>query len=1089
MKTKFSGILTLLIAFIVQLTFAQEKTISGKITDPTGMPLPGATVLIKGTSTGTSSDFDGNYSITANQGQTLVFSYVGYSNQELKIGTSNTIDVKLSESAESLEEVVVTALGISREKKSLGYAIQEVNSEELNKSQQTDVVSSLAGRVSGVQLTSSSNMGGSKRIVIRGASSFFGENQPLIVLDGLPLDNSNFNDDATQEGSGGFDYGNTLNDINPDDIESISVLKGTAAALYGSRAANGVIIINTKKGKAGIDSFNINISSSVNFESVYLMPDLQNKYGGGAVISDANGGVDGFEVANINGTDYKVVQYGVDESWGPRYNPNISVLHWDAFSEDYPEDYLKPRPWVAPKHGVRDFFETGVSTVNSLSITKTNSNSGLRFSYTNTKTEGVTPNSEILKNNISLNGNTKISNKLTVVGSMNYARTSALGRPLLGYPASNQPYGSPLGQTLFQWTQRQIDYHRSRKYLNSDGSQRSWNRNSWDDPTPHYSDNHHWAAYESYSDDERDRLFGNFSLSYELTEGLTLGGRVSGDVYTFYNRERVAVGSQAQSYFSETVRNNYEYNFETTLNFDKKLSETFHMTALFGVNKLKQRLHMNKGETSGGLVVAGLYNLLNSAGNVLVDDETTKKNINSIFGSASLGFKNMLFLDLTARNDWSSALPNDNNSYFYPSVSLSFLFSEPLNVSWLNYGKIRAGWASIAKDTDPYNVISTYRFNTDGTFQGTPRIFTPEDLLNSELKPERTETWEVGIETKMFKNRLGIDFTYFNNITTDQIIPLEVSKASGYNGKFINAGEITNNGIEISLNGTPLKTENFSWDVNINYTKINNEVKEILEGIDAMDLGSAPFDGVTLRASVGEPYGQLWGYDFLYDDSGNKLVGDNGYWLRTPNLVPLGSVIPDYNMGIRNSFKYKNLDLTFLFDIQKGGKFYSVSHMWGHYAGIWAPTAAVNDKGNEIRDPVSEDGGIRLNGVTGDVTFNNDGTYTVSNTAPNEKYVSGQGWAARHYHGFGMPSAQSVFDADYIKLRELALGYELNVSKLKHIKSLRFSLYGRNLWTFGLDYKGLDPEVTVNGSGNVQGIEGSFIPTTRTYGFKVQIGI
>ncbi|WNH08084.1 SusC/RagA family TonB-linked outer membrane protein [Thalassobellus suaedae] len=935
MKTNFSGILTLLLALIVQITFAQEKTISGTVSDDSGLPLPGATVLVKGTTTGTSTDFDGKYSIATEQGSTLVFSFVGYTSQEIVIGVSNTINISMKEDAETLEEVVVTALGISREKKSLGYAVQEVSSEELNKSQQTDVISSLSGRVSGVQLNSSTNMGGSKRIVIRGASSFFGENQPLIVLDGLPLDNSNFNSDATQEGNGGYDYGNTLNDINPNDIESMTVLKGTAAALYGSRAANGVIIINTKKGKAGTDSFSINMSSSVNMESVYLMPDLQNKYGGGAIIDDEDGGVDGFEVANINGSDYKVVQYGVDESWGPRYNPNISVLHWDAFSEDYPADYLMPILWVAPKHGVRDFFETGVSTVNSVSLTRTTENAGLRFGYTNTKTSGTIPNSEMLKNNLTLSGNMKLMDKLSLSSSMNYVRTSAKGRPLIGYPASNQNFGTPLGQTLFQWTQRQIDYERSKNYLNSDGTQRSWNRNAWDDPTPHYSDNHHWVAYESYSDDERDRFFGNFGLNYEITEGLVLGSRVSGDIYTFYNRERVAVGSQATSFYYESVRNNYEYNFETTLNYDKQINDQFHINVLAGANKNKQRLHLNRGQTSGGLVVARLYNLLNSAGNVLINDNTTQKNINSVFGSLGIGFNDMLFLDLTARNDWSSTLPEKHNSYFYPSASLSFLFSEPLEVSWLNYGKIRAGWANIAKDTDPYNVISTYQFNTDGTFQGTPRIFSPEDLLNSNLKPERTETWEIGIETKFLNNRIGLDLTYFNNITTDQIIPLEVSKATGYNGKFINAGEITNNGIEITLQIAPIRTEDFSWDIGINYTKINNEVKEIVEGIDAMDLGSAPFDGVTLRASVGKPYGELWGYDFLYDDDGNKVVGSNGYWSRTANLVPLGSITPDYNMGIRNSFSYKNFDLSFLFDIQKGGKFYSVSHMWGHYAGTW----------------------------------------------------------------------------------------------------------------------------------------------------------
>jgi TonB-linked SusC/RagA family outer membrane protein len=1051
-----------------------------------GTPIPGVNVVVEGTTIGTVTDIDGQYQVDAPEtGGTIVFSFIGLVTEEVEIGNQSVINMVMSADMKQLTEVVVTALGIERDKAALGYAVQEIDSEELNRAEPTDVLSALSGRISGVQLNQSSNIGGSNRIIIRGASSFFGENQPLIVLDGLPIDNSSYNSDAMQQGSGGVDYGNMLNDLNPNDIESISVLKGTAAALYGSRAANGVIVINTKKGRADNSGLKIDVSSSVNFESAYQMPDLQNKYGGGAIISAADGGVDGFEVVNIEGTDYKVVQYGVDESWGPRYNPDIEVLHWDAFSTDYPDDYLNPRPWVAPEHGVRDFFNTGVSYINSVALSQSGKNSGIRFGFSNTSSTGIVPGSTLDRTNLSVSGNMKMLDKLTSTASMNYVRSASKGRPVLGYPAGNQPYGNTFGQTLFQWTQRQIDYERSEQYLNNDGTQRSWNRNAWNDPTPHYSDNHHWMAYENYADDERDRIYGNVGLSYELIDGLSLGGRVSGDIYTFYNRERVAVGSQAQSYYYEATRNNYEYNYELTLNYDRRIGDKFQITALLGGNQLRQRLHLNRGETSGGLVVAELYNLLNSAGSVLVNDVTTLKNINSVFGSASIGFMDMLYLDITGRNDWSSALPPAHSSYFYPSASLSFLFSEPLQIPWLSYGKLRAGVASIAKDTDPYRVYTTYQFNTDGTFQNVPRIFAPATLNNSDLKPETTDTWEIGLEANLFDNRIGIDFTYFSNVTTDQIIPLELSKATGYDAKYINAGQITNKGVELTLRGTPIRTNNFSWDINVNFTRVNNEVDEIIEGIDAMDLGNAPFSGVILRASVGERYGQLWGYDYLYDDSGNRVVGSNGYWLRTQNLVPLGSVLPDYNVGIFNSIRFADFDLSFLFDIQQGGKFYSTSHMWGHYAGVWEPTAGVNDKGNEIRDAVADGGGIRLDGVTGDVTFNDDGTYTVTNSAPNEKYVSAQGWAARHYHGFEMPSAQSVFDADYVKLRELVIGYNVPLES-KLVKNVRVSAYGRNLWVFGLDYKGLDPEITVNGSGNVQGIEGGFLPTTRTFGFKLE---
>ena len=1068
-----------------------QTTISGTVTDTDGEPLIGANVLAKGTTSGTITDFNGFYSLEVGAEATvLMISYTGYGTEEIEIDRAKTVYDVVLQRGILLSEAVVTALGISRDKKSLGYAVQQIDADDLNRAQQTDPLSSLAGRVAGVELKQSTNIGGSKRIVIRGANSFFGENQPLIVLDGLPINNSNYNTLATQAGSGGVDYGNMLNDLNPGDIESISVLKGAGAALYGSRAANGVLVITTKKGKAGTDNFSIDVNSAITFEEVGVMPDLQRKYGGGAIIADDDGGRSGFEVVEIEGNEYLAPQYTIDESWGPKYDPNINVLHWTAFDkESYPEDYLKPKPWIAPKNDVRTFFETGTSLVNSVALTRTTEDFGIRFSFANTTSTGVLPNSELNKNNLSFSGNARFLDNLSINAHVNYIRSETQGRPVLGYPSSGQRYGNTLGQTLFQWTHRSIDYEDSKNYANLDGTQRSWNRFAWNNPIPHYSDNHHWTTYKNYSDDERDRLVGNVGLNYQLMKGLQLTARISGDNFTFYSRERVAVGSQATPSFYEAVRNNYEYNYEAKLDYEAALTTGMRLDAMVGVNRFTSRYHLNLGETSGGLVVPDVDNLLNTAGSVLTNDLSIAKKVNSVFGRLALSIKDMIYLEGTARNDWSSALPDDNNSYFYPSVSASFIFSEPLNLSWLSFGKIRAGWANIGKDTDPYRVVPIYNFNTDGTFQGVPRIFSPKELLNVNLLPEQTTTWELGIEATLLKNRIGVDFTYFNNITTDQIIPLELSKATGYDSKFINAGEIKNNGIEVTLHLTPVKTSVFDWTVSMNYTKVNNEVVKIIDGIEAMDLVSAPFGGTFLRASVGQPYGQLWGYDYVYDDAGNRVVRENGYWARTPNLVPLGSVTPDYNIGLSNGLQYKNVNLGFLFDFQKGGKFYSVSHMWGHYAGTWGPTAGVNDQGNEIREAVSDGGGIKLEGVLADVEYNPDGSYTVSNVRPNDKYVSGQGWAARHYHAFGYPSAQSVFNADYLKLREVSLSYNLNVSSSVIIKQVQITAFGRNLWTGGLDYDGLDPEITVNGSGNIQGIEGGFLPTTRSYGFKLSLGL
>lgn len=1062
-----------------------QSVISGTVTDTNGEALIGANILAEGTSVGVSTDFDGMYRIEVPEGASvLIFSYTGFENQKIQIDGRSTIDVSLI-AGQLLDEVVITALGISREKKSLGYAVQEVGSDELSRAQPGDALSALSGKVSGVQLSQSSNLGGSNRIVIRGASSFLGENQPLIVLDGLPIDNSNFNSTSTQTGGGGIDYGNMLNDLNVDDIESISVLKGTGAALYGSRAANGVIVITTKQGNMGVDQFGMNFSSSVGFEDAYMMPELQRKYGGGAIISDGDGGRNGFQVANIGGQEFLVPQYGVDESWGPRYDPSIMYLGWDAFSqESYPDQYLKTRPWVAPENDVDAFYNTGMTYTNSLAINRSSANYGVRFSYSNTSGQGVIPGSRMNKNNFSLNGDAKLFDKLKADAYINYIRANAKGRPTLGYTDGST------GQQMFQWGQRQLDYERMKKYKNLDGTQRSWNRNAWDDATPHYTDNPYWAAHQSYSDDERDRILGNFGLHYTIMDGLVLSGRTSVDNYSFYIRERQAYGSQAESEYYESIRNNLEYNLEATLNFDRSITDNISLSALAGGNQYRVRYHSNSGTTSGGLVVPNLYNLLNSAGNVVSTDFSRVKNINSLFGSVGLGFANMLYIDATARNDWSSTLPAENNSYFYPSVSTSFVFSELMNTSsFLNYGKIRLGWAQIGKDTDPYRVEPVYSFNSNGPFQGTTRVYIPNDLLNQNLKPENTTTWEVGVEFSLFDNRIGLDATYFNNSTTDQILPLELSKATGYDSKFINAGEIQNKGIELSLDAGIVRTSDFQWNVYANFTKINSEVVDIVDGIDAIDIGSAPFGGVFIRASKGHPYGELWGYDYLFDNDGNRIVGSNGYYLRTPNLVPMGTVTPDFNVGLGTGITYKGLRLNALLDFQKGGKFYSLSHMWGHYSGMWAPTAQVNDKGENIRTPVEAGGGIKLDAVTADVSFNEDGTYSVSNAQPNEKYVSGKGWANRFYHGFGMPT-QSVFDADYIKLRELSLSYEFDLTDRNvGLSKISLSAYGRNLWTGGLDYDGLDPEITVNGSGNIQGMEGGLQPTTRTFGLKLNLGL
>ncbi|MCG8410921.1 MAG: SusC/RagA family TonB-linked outer membrane protein [Bacteroidales bacterium] len=1083
---------TIFLAFLLLASFSAiaQMQITGKVTNTEdGMPIPGVSIIVKGASTiGTTTDIDGKYSISVpSSAKILEFSFVGMEKQEVEINGRTVINISMKTGIHEMERVVVTALGISREKKALGYSVQQVEGASLNEANQTDALSALQGRVAGVQIRSTTNMGGSSKILIRGASSLLGDNNPLIVVDGVPLDNTNFNATETQTGSGGVDYGSMLNDLAPSEIESMSILKGAAAALYGSRAANGVIIITTKRAKKGAEGFSVDFNSSVNFEKIYILPELQNKYGGGAIITEGKGGVNGFQQITIDGKNYLIAQYGIDESWGPRYNENIQVLHWDAWSKkSFPNQYLQTRPWVAPENDVETFWDLGVSYKNNLGVSKTGKNYGVRFAYTNTIIEGTMPGSEMNKNSFKLAANAAISKKLTIRSILNFSTHYAKGRPTIGYTDNS------VGQKFFQWGQRQLDYKRLRDYKTIDGVQRPWNRRSWDNATPKYADNPYWTAFENRPEDTRNRFYGNINLNYQITNDLSASAGAYGDTYTFFTRERISLGSQALSYYQEVVRNRSEYNYEFRLNYKKNINKIF-IGAVAGANRRDVRYDLNSGITSGGLIVSDIFALENSKNDPILRDYTEERHINSLLGQVSLSYDRFLNLEVSLRNDWSSALPDDNNSYFYYGVSGSFVASELFKIPYVDLLKIRGGYTQVGNDTDPYRVKSTFYYDRDGSFRGTPRLAAERELVNPDLKAEITTTTEAGLDLNLFVNRVNLALTYFKKTTKDQIFGLEISKATGYDTKLINAGELSSKGWEVTLGGIPVKTKDFEWNVNFNYTKSKMVVEELEDKnkedrITSIDIARSPFRGVYLRASEGDEYGQLWGYDFIYDENGNKVLNEKGMYRRTDRLVPLGSVYPDYNLGISSNFRYKNFDLNLLFDIQKGGKFYSVSHMFGMASGMLEETAGVNDKGNEIRNPASEGGGILLDGVIGDVAFNDDGTYTVSNTRTNNIYASGEDWARAHYLGYGGPSAQNVFDADYIKLREISFGYSYPKPLIRgFIKTLKISVYGRNIATWGLDKKGFDPEITVAGSGNIQGIEGGLQPASRSFGVNLKV--
>lgn len=937
-----------------------------------------------------------------------------------------------------IEGVVVTALGIKREKKAIGYAAQTITGENISEAGQNNAVSALSGNVAGVTVTAPSSMGGSTRILMRGISSLTGENRPLIIIDGVPLDNSNINDVDTQRGAGGRDYGDASFDINPDDIESVTVLKGgPAAALYGSRAINGVILYTTKSAKRGRTSIELN--TGVSFESIYIKPKLQRQYGGG--LSDT------FEKVTIDGKVYNVNDYTMDESWGPKFDPNLLYLPWYAFDPEFSNDYMKEVPWVAPKHDVESFFNTGITYTNNISISKSFEKTNLRASYTNTNISGIVPTSEIKKHNFNVNLNSQLSDKLKFESVVNFVQTHGFNRPEQGYG------GNSVAQKFYQWGQRQLDMSKLKDYKLSNGMQRSWNRTAWDDGTPYYSDNPYWTIYENTTNDRRSRFFGNVGLTYNILDNLYVVGKVYADTYSQTNDSRVAVYSQAVPGFAKFNRNFSEYNYEMRVHWDPRISDNVTLSTLVGANRRQNKYSDLSGNTVGGLVIPQFYNLSNSVETPRAENYDFYKRVNSVFASASLGIMETLFIEATARNDWFSTVSQDQ---FYPSVTGSFVFSNILKADWLNLGKLRAGWARVASDTNPYQLANYV--NQGVNFNGGPTYSLQTRYNDPNLKPEIKSTTEFGIEASMFKNRVGFDVTYYDVKINDAILPLAIDPSTGYASLMINAGEISNKGLEATVNITPIKNDDFSWVMNWNFSRNRNKVVKLYDDAKTLQLTNAPFRA-RLLALEGESYGQIYGTDFTYDNNGNKIIGASGLYTPT-GLKNLGSTLPDYNMGLRNTFKYKSFSLSFLFDMQKGGKYFSTSHMWGMYSGMIEESALGGNR----------EAGIVLDGVKA------DGTANTTN-------ISAQRYGAMHYNTV---DALNVFDADYIKLRDLTIAYDLPKSIIgDHLQGVRVSAFGRNLLAWGLDWKGMDPENTSYGSGNIQGLEGGSLPSTRQYGVNV----
>ncbi|MGC6413881.1 MAG: SusC/RagA family TonB-linked outer membrane protein [Bacteroidia bacterium] len=922
MKPKFTMILMLL-ALGVQLLNAQQKTVSGTVSDENGLPLPGATVIRAGTSSGTSTDFDGNYQLSANVGDVLEISYVGYATQSITVGASSTYNVSMALD-NTLDEVVVTALGIQRDKKSLGYAQQGVGGDDIADVKSTNIMDALSGEVSGLDIQSYNQMGGSANIVVRGYSSLMGNNQALIVVDGTPIINESGSTSSQKSGRGGYSYGNGAIDINPDDVADVSVLKGAAAtALYGSRASNGVILITTKTGKATGDGLGISFNSSfmAGTADKETLPKYQKGYGGGYGPFYGGPGyrwnTDHPTYNSANPTENLTILTGEDASYGAAFDPNLNVYHWFNLIPGW-GNYNQTSPYVAPNSTANDFLENSNTYINSLSFGKSNDNTTFRLGYTNMKQQGILPNSEIKRNTFSFNGSQKFGDKLTANGSITYTKTEGLGRYGTGYDGRN-PF-----QSFRQWWQVNVDINQQKQVFDETGQNYSWNMfgPGYSDPLqPHYFDNPYWDRYHNYTTDDKNRYFGNAGLDYAITDELSLLGRWAFDTYNEVQEERVDIGAVDVSEYRMRNNNISEMNYDLILSYNKDLNEKLNLDALVGWNLRIQKRDIFAGNTNGGLNIPGIFNFDNSK-NFLTPQDTfnfdATKKVDGFYARASFGYDNTYYLEGTFRTDRSSALPKNNNRYNYPSISGSIIFSKLIDAEWLNFGKVRANYAQVGNDLDPYNVFEYY--NIGASFGGASAASNPSALNNTDLKAETTTEQEVGIEFQLFDRRLGFDLSLYNRTTDELLTPLDVSNASGFSSVWLNGGSVENKGVEIFMNATPIRTEDFTWDIKVNFAQNKSKVLSLAEGLEFLQQASVQ-GGVTIGARVGEPYGVIRGKDFIYHNNGGKEIytaadAPSSSWIgvykrTTASNNIIGDINPDWTGGVKNSFRYKNLDLSF----------------------------------------------------------------------------------------------------------------------------------------------------------------------------------
>lgn len=1047
-----------------------QKDISGALTDVDG-PLIGATVMVEGTSLGTVTDYDGKFSLSVPENaKNLIFSYTGYKSVTMEIGSTAIFEVVLDESGIDLTEAVVTALGIKREKKALGYAVQDIKAEEIAQTRSTNVVNGLSGKVAGLQISAGNVPGGGSQVTIRGNSSILGNNQPLYVIDGVPMEGDFA---APIEGASDNNvYGGGISEISPDNIESITVLKGAnAAALYGSRAANGVILVTTKSGK-GSDGLTVSYSGSFTTEQPFVSPQFQNLYGGGTggVTWYADGRNGGVEVDEFALAQYRAVYpnaplvgtAGVDESWGAPMDGR-QVRTWWSGQETAP---LVPVPdsWD-------NFWETGNTLNNTVSIANNYGTGNFRFSFGNVDQTGIMFNNDYKRNNFRLNIDQELAPKLKVSVSTEYIKSGSDNRQ------------QPALWELATWHHRHDDWGLLKDYeqfmdvhITRDG-----------DEYPYANWQHSFALNRFYEQtyltdaNDKDRFMGNLAFTYEFTPKLQLMVRGGTDLWTDTRRsvtrgERIKSNTERTQSFYEDVLRRQETNLDFTLSYNDYFGESLSISALVGGNHRTNYFKRNYIGVNDA-TINGLYNVANNASQNTNISRIEEKEVNGFFGSVSLGYKSFLYLDVTGRNDWSSTLPVENNSYFYPSVSLSGVITDALkmNSKFLSYAKVRAGWAQVGSDTDPYRL--TQVFDPTTSWNATTPLFREQGTIASAgLRPERTTGKEIGTDLRFLGGRISLDMTLYEQTTTDQIISIAVSRSTGYDSKLINAGKIRNRGVELVLTGAVIDNPKFGWNVNLNYARNRNTVLELFTDANGNELETIVLTsrrGLSLEARVGEPFGTLFGSGYARVEGGEldgQVIYEDGIPVKDPDLKILGNTTPDWIGGIRNDVRLGPVTFSALFDAKIGGDIAEESTSIAHQTGV-APLTGVG----------REEGVIGIGAVN--IGDDENPVYVANDVvAPTRNVV---GALSVRYANEG-----AIFDASYIKLREASISYALPnkvLDKLGFVRGASISLIGRNLAMIYSNHSNIDPEFNIYG-GNLQGaLLYTTVPSTRSFGVNLNL--